>query len=238
MDGTITLLDGVNIRNFNGFIQNISGFLDDPEPKDTLLHSWLEDHGIDVDLSTLRFNERKCELNYIIKGSSLADLVSKIIAFKTAINKNNYRYLKLYGIPGIFLIYVSGKIGVVRLNRGILNVQHAKLNIPLIEPYPIKYQYYTEQDPLAQVELVISGTKPITIDWGDNTYSSLSGSGVKTHNYTATGVYCIVIYGGVDGITNITPTNAIEIYGITGLDVDASTTTSSADSTIITADNA
>ena len=233
----LTLLDGLNIRDY-GFIEKATGFLDEPERKKTIEHSWPDDHGLEIDLTALRRNERRCHLDLIVKGTTWSGCVNAANNVKALFNKTGYRYLKIYGIDGVYLVYVNGLIGVSRLNRGVSNAQLARMSIPLIEPYPVKYQYYTDQTTLNQVSLAIVTTKPVIIDWGDASYSSLNTSGTVTHDYTSGGEYCIVVYGGVDGISGITPTNCTLItYGGPTGESELTPLSPTADSTLITVDD-
>ena len=244
----ISLLDGVRFVDFNAKIESISGFLDDPEPKENYKHSWPDEHGLDIDLSKVYYSERKCQIDFIVKGTNYIDLVSNINALKKALRKPGYRYLKLYGIIGVYLIVPTGIMPVVRLNRGVDNTQYARMSVTFIEPYPVKFMYYADQSIKAPVSLNITTAKPLTIDWGDNTYSLASASGTKSHNYTEEGDYCIIVYGGIDSTTVIEPSNCIELIVIAGggetspeppddtpITVDSTTTT--ADDTTITSDN-
>lgn len=235
-NGNLSLIDGVNIRTY-GFIERATGFLDQPGRKKTLEHSWPDEHGLDIDLNTIVYDERRCQLEIIAKGSTFSGLVSAVNTIKAMFNKSGYRYLKLYGIGGVYLVFVSGQIGVSRLNRGVTSTQYARLTIPLIEPYPVKYMYYANSlSSLITVSLAIGTSGPVTVDWGDNTYSTLAASGIVSHTYTTLGEYCITIYGSVQDITGITPTNCTEILG-TEEDAPETPTGGTADSTTVTVDS-
>lgn len=241
-NGNLSLIDGVNIRTY-GFIERATGFLDQPGRKKTLEHSWPDEHGLDIDLNTIVYDERRCQLEIIAKGSTFSGLVSAVNTIKAMFNKSGYRYLKLYGINGVYLVFVSGSIGVSRLNRGVTSTQYARLTIPLVEPYPVKYMYYVNNTSTpVTAALTIATSGPVTVDWGDNTFSTLTTSGTVTHTYSVNGEYCICIYGSVQSVTGITPTNCTVIYGPGGEGPETSggtadSTTVTVDDTTITADS-
>jgi hypothetical protein len=231
---TVSLLDGVDISTMNANIESVQGFLDLPERKESLKFSWPDYHGIDIDLSQVRIAERKCSMNLIVKGSSYQILASNVKAILNALNTSGYHYLKLHGIDGIFLVYVSGLIAVQRLNRGVTTQQLARMVIPFTEPYPIKFMFYANE---TSVGLNITTMEPVTIDWGDNQFNSLDGSGSLTHDYDTIGEYCITVYGGA--ITGITGINCEEITGLysPGLEGGGPTESMTTDDTTVTVDD-
>jgi len=239
-DNTISLIDGVNIRSLHCFIEKANGFLDDPEPKTPYKYSWPDEHGIDIDTQNTYYNERKCSLDLIVNGTDFADVVKNknaiIDLFKQPLN----RYLKLYGIDGVFLVSVSGQINVTRLGRGLSGRQLLRLSIPLIEASPVKYQYYANQLNVRDtVGLDVTTTKSITVDWGDNRFSYilLPLTGIMEHDYTEFGEYCVTIYGGVDGITNVETENLEDINSIDGGVVTPPSGNVTVDSTTVTIDD-
>ena len=211
--GTVSLLDGVNFSTLHAQVESATGFLDLPERKASLSFSWPDEHGLDIDLGQVRLAERKCSLSLIVKGSTYNDLASNVKAFLNALNTTGYHYLKLCGVDGIFLVYTSGLISVSRLNRGISITQLVRITVPLIEPYSVKRMFFANE---ITADLDITTSLPVTVDWGDRQYSSLNTSGSLSHTYDTIGEYCICIYGGVQGITDITSSNSEEITGISG----------------------
>ena len=83
----------------------------------------------------------------------------------------------------------------------------ASLQVNLVEPHPDNKQFFTILDDPGSAGLAIACSKPITIDWGDGSYSYLESSDDLTHNYLTAGTYCITIWGNMDGITGIATTN-------------------------------
>lgn len=205
----VSLLDGIQFSTYHAWIERATGFLDQPSRKESYKYSWPDEHGVDMDLDANYYDERKCSLDLIISGTSMANLYSNINTLFAILKQAGYHHLKMYSIDGIFTVFVSGAIAVTRLNRGVTNKQYARLSIPLIDIYPVKYTYYTDQtEAFTEVALAITTTKPVIADWGDGSVSTLISSGIRTHTYTTAGLYCIMVLGGVDGVSDIIPTNA------------------------------
>lgn len=206
------LIDGTEVLStYDCFVEKSDGFLGLPARKKTLENEWPDVSGIDPDLAVNVIDKRKCNLSLIVRGSDVNDINSNLAGIIALVNKSGYRYLKKNQVPGVFLVYTEGDISVEKLNKAATGKQLARMRINFIEPYTLKKQYYSDQEPLAQVTLVIVTSGYITVDWGDGDTDSISANDTLIHNYSSTGHYCIVIYGQVEKITSVTPTNAVAI---------------------------
>ena len=213
-DDTITLLDGVNIKTqYGADLLKAVGFLDMPKAKEPLRHNWPDEHGTDEDNgAALYYQEQPLTMELLfVSETSLNDLRTKIKAAITAFIAAGLRHIKIPGVSGVRLVrYVSST--TTRQTNGITGRQVAIVKIELLEPSPAYYQFYSDRSAnLNQVSLAITTTKTVTIYWGDGTSTIATASGTKTKTYAANGHYCIVVYGSVQGVSAITPTNAIAI---------------------------
>jgi len=214
-DSTLYLLNGSNIKTvYSVYIEKASGFLALPRRKESLSNNWLDENGLEIDLTSPKWEARRSNLDCFILGTTYSDVRTKIKTFINEMIKPGLHHLKLSGVPGIFLVYVEDGFDPERGSRLNDTKSICSFSLPLAEPYPFTRQFLADRSAsiVDSATLTYNTSKAITIAWGDGTYSVCAvGSGVKSHFYSTLGVYCIVVYQGTDGIITITPTNCTEI---------------------------
>jgi hypothetical protein len=204
------MLNGIDLKSIGVTVDKSTGFLNMPKRKEILEMDWPDRHGLVADLVEFKTSARHLKLNLHVIGSNLMNLRFNLQKLYTELMRPGHQYLKMGGMNVINLVYLKDEIYVDRQTKNNANKSYAKVEVSLIEPYPITLQYITDQTALSQVSLQIFCSKPVTVNWGDRTFAYLAGSGTVTKNYSQTGFYCIVVYGEVDSVTSVS-TNASEI---------------------------
>lgn len=107
-----------------------------PEPKDTLVNDWADEHGKERDLSARKYKSQTIALPMLVKGSTDADLAGKISALN-AILLAGYFNLKCYGINRQFDLVYTGVSSYEYLDRYTCTVtitcenDYPQLNTPI-----------------------------------------------------------------------------------------------------------
>ena len=199
------LLNGNNIKTtFGAWIEQSTGFWDIPKPKENVSFSWPDENGLDVNLTARYFEALTPELTVMFSHVSYLTLKSNIRAFMAEWQKTGLQYLKLANDPRLYLVFYTD-IGIVeRLTKLNASKHFARLRLKLCDPNPLIRQFMADKTIAGSVSLVITSSKPVTIDWGDGSFSSLAGNGTVNHNYLS-GIYCITVYPG-EGITSVIST--------------------------------
>jgi hypothetical protein len=205
------LLNGIDLATLGARVEKSTGFLDMPARKEFLEMNWPDKHGLSADLAEFKMSARNLNISLYVFATTLLNLKYNIDKVYNELMKPGHQYLKMGGLEAINLVYLKDEIKVSRYTKNNSLNSYALLDISLVDPCPKTLQYYTNQSTLKQVSLNILCSKPITIDWGNKTYSYLAQSGNVSKNYEEPGNYAIVIYGEVDAIATVSPTNAIAI---------------------------
>jgi hypothetical protein len=104
-------LDGIDI--FSAFAiaikEGTAGFLQTPERKDSIVHSWSDQNGLDVDTSKIYFKERSITLNCWLFTETETEFWQKRNAFLSQISKPGLRRLTFTSHQGrsYFVVYQS-----------------------------------------------------------------------------------------------------------------------------------
>jgi hypothetical protein len=209
----IYLLNGNDLSTWKAFIVKSDNFLSLPKRKDKIAYNWPDEHGEDIDLTTVYFEPSDYDLEIIMYADTLAALQANIKLLIAELSKTGLQHLKMAGIAGVTPFYTNGHVSVENLT-GISSTQAAaRVTFSIRNPNPINRQFWTTKASINLTsQLYIVTTKALTINWGDGNIEAIAaGTITKIHTFTAIGTYCIVVYGGVDGITTITPTNCTAI---------------------------
>ncbi len=193
------------------FIKKSSGLLDFLKMKKNYSYSWPDEHGDDIDLSKLYFESKKISLECYLEAPNQSTFTTRLQNFFAALTSANLHTLKAYGIAKVFMVYLEDASEVVRLSKWSNNKMMAQFTLKLVCPVPVSRQFTTNQNPLAQVTVNVTTSKNLEIYWGDGTKTAVTSSGAKTHNYSVTGTYYIVLAGDISAISALTLTNCTEI---------------------------
>jgi len=211
--GTIYMLNGVDLSTWRAFVVRSENFLSLPARKEKASYSWPDEHGEEVDLATVYFEPAEHDLEIIMYNVSYTTLQTYVKLLLAELSKTGLQHLKMAGIAGVTPFYVSSPVSVENLT-GVSSAQAAvRVAFSITNPYPVTRQFWTNKTSINQTsQLYIVTTKPVMINWGDGSVEAIaSGTTTKTHTFAAIGTYCIVVYGGVDGISTITATNCTAI---------------------------
>ncbi len=208
-DNSLYLVNGNNLATWKAFVVKSDGFHDLPQRKENLSWNWPDEHGLEIDLSAVYFEPQEYALELIMYDTTYAALQANIKLLLAELTKTGLQHIKMAGIPGVFQFHVPGKVAITKLT-GVLQAQSAvRVEFSPVNPYPVTRQFWTTKTGAGQTsQLYIITNKPLSINWGDGYVQSLAaGTHTVIRTYVGAGTYCIVVYGGVDGITTITPTN-------------------------------
>jgi hypothetical protein len=203
-NNSIYLLNGIDLATLGITVEEAgTGFLTLP-PRNP---------GTQNNLPGIGFLPRKPQITFKVSGDNYFDLQIKINMLYNQLSKPGLLYLKIAGIPKLYLVYVNDE--VIPEHYSIDSVGcSVHITVNFIEPYPFTRQFYTQLDETLQVEFQFNSTKPVIIDWGDGT-SSIAPIGESIgHEYDENGTYAIVVYGDIDGVNSISPTGAIDINSL------------------------
>ncbi|UCG28426.1 MAG: hypothetical protein JSV24_03435, partial [Bacteroidales bacterium] len=204
-------IDNKNVfTDYGVILVKSTGELDYLKYKKPYSHKWDDEHGEEVDLSERFFDSRKIVLDCLIKATSKSDFRAKMKNFWEFLSAPGLRMMLLPELPFAYMVYPKGGAKIEKLTKWNDTLMYGRVKITFEDPEPVSRQFTTDQDPLAQVQIQLTGTKVYTIYWGDGDIDTIGpGTDVsKTHDYSQTGDYQIVLTGDIDTITSLTPTNA------------------------------
>lgn len=198
-------LNGVDIRTFGVHVSAAKGLLSIPERKEGISHSYDDEHGISVDVSSRHVKERKITLSCFTDKLSAVDYASTLNNFKLWLLDAGMFQLRVDlggGSPLVYMVYWSGKCDITAHYDATKRV--GTFDISLIEPCPVKKVARvvtgTAQQELS-IELMGSSVKSYDVYWGDGTYVRLKSGEDAYHVYSDAGTYHLVVAGDVDEIT-------------------------------------
>lgn len=91
-------IDSVDIAKYKVYVSASKGILDAPKRKIAYKHSWLDESGDEVDLSTVKYEARVFELTCFVKGANIASAIANRNNLINAVDKSTYVTLKVqYG---------------------------------------------------------------------------------------------------------------------------------------------
>ena len=207
-DDMIALLDGVNLSTLNCALVRTHGFMSHPRRKETVTHNWNDDHGLEVDLGAVYFGPRLPSMEILVWGDTLQGMKTNAEAIVNKLTATGLRHVKLPGLTGVYLLFVSEEISIERVNRGISNKQFGKIFVRFTEPHPVTRQWKTTQA-TPSVSLAMTITDPVWIHWGNGDILKVEANGTYSKSYAA-GVYCAVVFP-TKNILTVTPTNLTEL---------------------------
>ncbi|RYU93580.1 phage tail domain-containing protein [Emticicia agri] len=197
------LIDGKNFLSEYGVYVSASGGMQDaPSLKEPQTVNWPGSHGTVVDLSAPRYNNREIELECFIKASGKMDFFTKVRAFQQAFQKPELRKLELRIIenkPLIYMVYLADSITIEKQWHS--EEMFGTFTLKLIEPSPVKRLLVRTGN---TVSIQFASANPIDIYWGDGQKTlNVFGSDVnKTHNYSISGTYYILLCGVIEEISD------------------------------------
>lgn len=200
--------------DFGVFLISHDGLFDPLELKKPLSHSWEDEHGEDVYLDEVYFEQRKFSIEIGIKASSASSFKENLHDFYAWLQSAGLCQLRIDNVDKVFMCYLNKNKPFKRYGmwNSVLNV--GSISLSFVEPEPVNRQYYTNQTTPAQVSVTIASTPSDTlyrIHWGDGTYVDVvAGDTPVTHDYVS-GQYYIVITGKKEHITTLTVTNSTEV---------------------------
>jgi hypothetical protein len=212
-DKSLYLINGYDFAIFGAMVETPSptGLLGLPKRKPSLQYNWADENGLDIDLGDYKVEARNIKINVVMKSDSFTGLQAGLNSFLSQFLKPGLQSLKMAGIPGLFLVYLADEVTPELLTNLNANPMAAKLSLSLQNPEPVTKQFYTIKNAPGSSSLAITTTKPVTIAWGDGSFDYVIGTAEKVHNYQSAGTFCIVVYGGVDGITSLAATDCIDV---------------------------
>ena len=225
------LLDGVDFKEYGVSVSGSSGLLDALKMKEPMSVEFDGYHGVAVDLSRPRFQQREITLECFIKidGTKL-DFINAVKKFMEALSKKHVIQegmtceLMPAGLhelivdihptkPLIYMVYLADGAAVEKTWNDKRMV--GTFSLKLIEPEPVKkvIKHLCLDEETAVTYITLSTAKRVNIYWGDGTMDSdISGNDIKIkHRYAANGDYFIVITGVIESIAK-TETNDIIIW--------------------------
>lgn len=201
-------LDGTGFLSYGVYVSASSGIVDGLKMKEPQIKDWQGDHGVFVDLSAPRYEQREIELDCFIHATGKLDFLSKITAFEKAIQKAGLRKLTLTisNKPLIYMVYKSESLEVKK--QWSETDMFGTFSLKLIEPQPIKRLLVFTATAGATVSLTMTTSNPINIYWGDGLQllDAYGTSITKTHTYSNAGTYYILLAGVIEEISSFTTT--------------------------------
>lgn len=134
-------MDGMDIFSMFGiFVEDGSdGFLRFPPSKEKYTHNWLDQHGIDTDLTRVFVGEKEITLNMCIVASSADQFFANKDAFLAHLLKPGYRRFQVteFGSKGEFYVYYKECPDFTRYTRiQDTNLIGCKFKLVLVEAEP------------------------------------------------------------------------------------------------------
>lgn len=174
-----------DFRDYGIIVESYEGLYDDLEKKDLHIEDIASQHGVLVDLSAIRYKERRASLNLaffergVLARSNRNDFISLFIGStpkrleRIEDNCNNTKH-------DVWDVVLSG---------GNLEVIHSvleKKKLLLIEPAPIKNVYEVTGNASFTLAPMTTGEtqQPVLISWGDGNFTQNCRAGSFTHTYT------------------------------------------------------
>lgn len=133
-------VNGKYFKPFGIYISESKGLFDKPKPKPRRSYDWAEYHGKVVDLSPIKYDERKIELKGWIEGENWQQMVARFNLFMSEFEKEGLARLIIdYGKELVYDVYLDAHTELEKTFRegSIVGIFTLKLS----EPYPLKRVY-------------------------------------------------------------------------------------------------
>lgn len=201
-------IDGVDFLNFGVHVSKSSGIIDGLSMKEPQKTNWQGEHGEVVDLVSPRYNSREIELECFISATGKLDFLTKVKTFLSAFYKPDLRKLELNisSKPLFYMVYTPTALEVEK--RWSEGQMIGTFKLQLKEPNPIKRLLKITG---TSASITFTSSNPINIYWGDGSklLDAYGTAQTKTHTYSTSGTYYILITGVIEEISDFTTTAEI-----------------------------
>ncbi|MFB9120995.1 galactose-binding protein [Bergeyella porcorum] len=137
MKTVVYSINGKYFLDFGIYISESKGLLDKLKPKPRKSYSWAEQHGIVVDLSKPKYEEREISLKGWIIGESWHDMKAKFDLFLSEFDKEGLaRLLIEFGKELVYDVYLADGVELDKEFRD--GKMYGLFTIKLKEPNPVK----------------------------------------------------------------------------------------------------
>ncbi len=137
MKTVVYSINGKYFLDFGIYISESKGLLDKLKPKPRKSYSWAEQHGIVVDLSKPKYEEREISLKGWIIGESWHDMKAKFDLFLSEFDKGGLaRLLIEFGKELVYDVYLADGVELDKEFRD--GKMYGLFTIKLKEPNPVK----------------------------------------------------------------------------------------------------
>lgn len=226
------LLDGVDFKTFGVSVSRSRGLMDGLRMKEPAKVEFAGYHGIAVDLSRPRFEEREITLDCFMRvdGGKMAFVkaVKEFVGQFTA--KHTPPAMRMEGSvcpaglhrlmvdihptkPLLYEVYLPEGMEVDKTwnDKSMIGTFTLKLREP--EPVKMVLKHLVVSDETKRITITLTTTKLVNIYWGDGTQMlDVYGSNITiTHDYEKHADYFIMITGVIEEVTNV-ETNAIIVW--------------------------
>ena len=225
------LLDGVDFKKFGVFVSKSKGLMDALKQKEPAKVEFSGYHGVAVDLSRPRFDEREIQLECFmhVTGGKMAF----VQAVKNFVEQFTAKHKVPAGMesaacpaglhrltvdihptkPLLYEVYLPEGVEVDKTWNDKRMVGTFTLRLREPEPVKMVLKHLRVNDNTRQVQVTLTTSKLVNIYWGDGTQmQDVYGDNITiTHDYQQNGDYFIVITGVIEEVTNV-QTNAIIVW--------------------------
>jgi hypothetical protein len=220
-NATLELNFYINGRNFKEFgvvvKPNPRGVMSRLETKTKASYDWTEYHGRVVDLSDLRFEPRKIELDCYFKATGKDATIDNVMDLKQELSKSGTIRLmiELGSKPFVYECYMQEEMEFDVL-KWRDSQMFTEFTLKFIEPEPVKrVLLFTATNSNKTASITLKPGSLINVYWGDgavtndvyslyNTTSGLETPNTITHTYAQNGPYYIVMSGAIEDIDQAT----------------------------------
>lgn len=136
-------IDGKDLFLVFGIVieKGIDDLLKMPTRKDSISHDWLDENGVDVDLSRVYFEPRDISLQCHIIAENAADFKTKYQSFQATLAQPELRRLEVSSLGSSYYLYYKECPSFVRVSKIADSIRSGKvacsLTITFVEKEPV-----------------------------------------------------------------------------------------------------
>ena len=168
-------------KDFGVYISNSDGLFDALKRKKINSYNWNEYHGLSVDLSNPKFEQRSITLKGFVIGSDWEEMKLNFDSIVEEFQKSGTQrlFVEPFGSkPLLYEVYLEDE---VKLDKKFKQGKMIGVfSINLIEPNPLKIVYYTD---LEIIDISFNSSYETEIFWGDGTKSVFSSNVNELKDY-------------------------------------------------------
>ena len=136
-------IDGKDLYLVFGIVieKGIDDLLKLPTRKDSISHDWLDENGVDVDLSRVYFEPRDISLQCYIVAESEADFMTKYKSFQATLAQPEQRRLEVSSLSSSYYLYYKECPSFTRISKIDDTIRPGKiacsLTLTFVEKSPV-----------------------------------------------------------------------------------------------------